>query len=114
MARTLEADLPPQQLTLAGTRRRGAALKTILLYTVLILIALFFVIPLIWMISTSLKAERDVFRDPGFIPQNPTFDNFQRILTSGGQTPVFRWLLNSVIVSTVGTVLTVLLTSLSA
>ena len=114
-ARALEADLPPQQLTLAGTRRRqGINVGTIALYATLILLALFFVLPLLWMVSTALKFESQVFQDQGFIPREPTLANFQRILTAGGQTPVFRWLLNSFIVSTVGTVLTVLLTSLSA
>ena len=115
MAKALEADLPPQAITVAGTRRRsGINVQTILLYVTLILLALFFLIPLFWMVSTALKLESDVFRDQGFIPQRPTLANFERILSATSQTPVFRWLLNSFIVSTIGTVLTVLLTSLSA
>jgi multiple sugar transport system permease protein len=98
----------------ATARRRTFAPGKIALYAVLILIALFFVIPLLWMLSTSLKVEADVFRDRGFIPARPSLDNFERLLTSGGQAPVFRWMFNSVGVSTIGTVLTVLLTSLSA
>ena len=113
MARTLEADLP-RQITLAGTRRRRLDLGKVVLYAVLILIALFFLIPLIWMFSTSLKLETQVFRDRGFIPANPSLGNFQRILTSGGEAPVFRWIFNSFVVAIVGTALTVLLTSLSA
>jgi multiple sugar transport system permease protein len=84
------------------------------LYAVLILIAVFFLMPLIWMVSTSLKNEAGVFTDPGVVPRNPTLENFQYLLTSGSDTPVFRWLLNSAIVSVVGTAMTVLLTSLSA
>ncbi len=119
MAKALEADLPPQQLTIAGTRRRhGITFGTIALYLTLILLALFFLLPLFWMVSTALKFESQVFRDrailAGFIPAEPTLANFQTILTATGQTPVFRWMLNSFIVSTIGTVLTVLLTSLSA
>ena len=85
-----------------------------LLYALLILIGAFFVLPLLWMISTSLKDETGVFTDPGLIPRNPTVANFQHLLSAGGDTPVFRWLLNSAIVSIAGTALTVLLTSLSA
>jgi multiple sugar transport system permease protein len=86
----------------------------VLLYAVLVLIAVFFVLPLLWMVSTALKFESAVFTDKGFIPQNPTLDNFARILTATGDTPVFRWMLNSFIVATAGTILTVVLTSLSA
>ncbi|HVM24840.1 MAG TPA: carbohydrate ABC transporter permease [Candidatus Limnocylindrales bacterium] len=103
--------------TATAVRRERRSLVSpgmIALYAVLVLIALFFVVPLAWMVSTSLKTESAVFTDKSFIPANPTFDNYARILTASGSTPVFRWLMNSVIVSTLGTVLTVVLTSLSA
>ena len=114
MARTIDVELPARTGAATASRRRAFDPGKILLYAVLILIALFFVIPLLWMLSTSLKVESEVFRDRGFIPANPSLANFERLLASGGQTPVFRWMFNSVGVSTIGTILTVLLTSLSA
>jgi multiple sugar transport system permease protein len=93
---------------------RRLRLDRFALYAVLVVVALLFIIPLIWMISTAFKREAAVFTDTGIIPQAPTLENFERILRSGGDTPVMRWLLNSVVVSTVGTGLSVLLTSLSA
>lgn len=115
MARALEVDARTRDMSLAGgAQRTGLQPERIALYAALILVALFFVVPLLWMVSTALKFESDVFTDKGFIPAEPTLDNFVRILTASGNTPVFRWLLNSVIVSTAGTVLTVVLTSLSA
>jgi multiple sugar transport system permease protein len=104
----------------AGSRaaRRGLRADRILLYALLILIALFFILPLLWMISTALKAESAVFTDRdiamGFIPSEPTLANFEFILTASGNTPVFRWMLNSFIVAGVGTALTLILTSMSA
>ncbi|PZR64719.1 MAG: carbohydrate ABC transporter permease [Chloroflexi bacterium] len=98
-----------------GTSRSGRLRPArIGLFAVLILIALFFIVPLLWMVSTSLKGPTDAIVDTGWIPQRPTFDNFRQILSTSGDTPVFRWLLNSAIVSGVGTLLSVLLTSLSA
>lgn len=115
MARTMEADSQARSSTASGTRRRlGIDPGRVVLYLVLILIALFFVIPLVWMVATALKPESQVFADRGFIPQNPTLENFERILGAGGTTPVFRWMFNSVAVATIGTVLTLVLTSLSA
>ena len=95
-------------------RRARITPGRVLLYAVLVLIAVFFVLPLLWMVSTALKFESAVFTDKGFIPASPTLDNFARILTATGDTPVFRWMLNSFIVATAGTILTVVLTSLSA
>lgn len=114
MTRTIDVAAPARATAATATRRSAFDPGKILLYAVLILIALFFVVPLLWMLSTSLKVESEVFRDRGFIPANPSLENFERLLASGGQTPVFRWMFNSVGVSTIGTMLTVLLTSLSA
>ena len=115
MTQTIDVAAPARTTPATTTARRSRfSLGKILTYLVLILIALFFVIPLVWMLSTSLKVESEVFRDRGFIPANPSLANFERLLASGGQTPVFRWMFNSVGVSTIGTILTVLLTSLSA
>lgn len=97
------------------TASRGRLrLDRIWLYAILVLVALLFILPLVWMVSTALKHEAAVFTDTGFIPQQPTLDNFQRVLSAGGDTPVMQWLTNSVVVSLVGTLLSVLLTSLSA
>ena len=114
MARTLEAELPARPAARTTARRSTMPSGSrIALYVVLVLIALFFVLPLIWMVSTSLKAESAVFRDGGFLPAEPTLENFQRILTAGGQTPVLRYMFNSVGVATIGTTLSIILVSLS-
>ena len=101
-----------------GTAQRGFPWNRIGLYGLLILIAMFFVVPLVWMVSTALKEESAVFTDReilmGFIPSEPTLANFDFILTATRNTPVFRWMLNSFLVAGIGTLLTVILTSLSA
>jgi multiple sugar transport system permease protein len=105
----------PREQTLAGEhRRRGLSADRILLYAVLIAMTLFFILPLIWMVSTSLKPGTAAITDQGWIPANPSLDNFQQILRSGGQTPVVNWFFNSAMVSLIGTTLVVMLTSLSA
>jgi multiple sugar transport system permease protein len=115
MAQTT-ADLDqPRELTIAGVkRRRGPRLDRVVLYAIMILLALFFLVPLAWMLSTALKPESDVFTDPGFIPRNPTLENFQYILSGAQDAPVLSWFFNSVGTSVIGSAFTVLLTSLSA
>jgi ABC-type glycerol-3-phosphate transport system permease component len=62
------------------------------------------ILPLLWMLSTSLKPPREVLATPPtLIPMAPTFENFARLLT---QTAFVTYLVNSVLVSG----LTVLLT----
>jgi multiple sugar transport system permease protein len=94
--------------------RSAITVERLVLYFILVIIALFFVLPMIWMLSTSLKVGTQATIDRGWIPSQPSLANFQTILQATGQTPVARWFMNSTIVATVGTGLTVLLTSLSA
>lgn len=55
-------------------------LKTILTYAVLILMALVMLVPFAWMISASLKLEKDVFSYPiVWIPKDPVWSNYQEI-----------------------------------
>ena len=108
--RGLERDTPVE-LGVAGTRR-PAPWRRVALYAVLISIALFFIIPLVVVFLTSLKFRTEVFTDPGIFPSTPGFENYQALL--GEDSAFYRWFLNSAIVSTVGTFITVILTSLSA
>jgi multiple sugar transport system permease protein len=87
-------------------------ISRVALYAVLILIAAFFVLPLIWMFSTAFKPFVETLQ-PTWIPQEPTFENFSSIFNDPS-IPVLRWLVNSVGVATAFTALVVLLDSLAA
>jgi multiple sugar transport system permease protein len=84
------------------------------LYALLTLLALFFVLPLLWMLSTSLKPADELFTSEiRWLPQNPTISNYTEILGSR-QTPVARWFANSIGVAVVTTLLTLLIDALAA
>jgi multiple sugar transport system permease protein len=108
--RGLEHD-QPVQLQIVGTRRRGV-LDRVLLYVALIAIALFFIFPLIVVVSASLKYRAEVFQDVGIIPSDPGLENYQALFS--GAATFGLWFRNSAIVSIVGTTLTLIITSLSA
>ena len=114
MATTLDRGLEhdqPVQLQIAGARRRGT-LDRVLLYIALIAIALFFIFPLIVVVSASLKYRAEVFQDVGIIPSDPGLENYQALFS--GAASFGLWFRNSDIVSIVGTTLTLIITSLSA
>ena len=108
--RGLEHDAP-REITAVG-QRRPLPIARAVTYGVMILLALFFILPLAIVVLTSLKYDVEVFTDPGIFPSTPGLENFQQLLASGA--PFYRWFLNSLIVSGVGTLITVILTSLSA
>jgi multiple sugar transport system permease protein len=83
----------------------------IVLYVVLILVAIFFLLPLFWMLATSLKPN-DEWLQSNWIPKNPTFDNFNRLFNNTS-APMVNWFVNSIIVSGVATFLTLSLDALA-
>ncbi len=109
--RGLQRDVPVELQAVGHARQRGT-LNRALLYIALIAIAAFFIVPMIVVFSTSFKVGSAVFVDTGLIPANPSLGNYQALF--GGNAAFFRWFTNSFIVSIVGTVLTLILTSLSA
>jgi multiple sugar transport system permease protein len=114
MATTLDRGLAkdePVELQIAGTRRHGR-FDRVILFVVLVAIALFFIFPLIVVVSASLKYRAEVFQDTGLIPADPGFENYEALFS--GSASFITWFRNSAIVSIVGTALTLLITSLSA
>ncbi len=75
-------------------------------YAVLGLGAIVMLLPFVWMVSTSLKTGEATFvTPPQLIPVAPTLENYTDIFAA---VPMGKFLLNSVIVSVISTVLMVL------
>ncbi len=78
----------------------------------LVLLLAFAVIPMLWMLSTSLKGQfAALSQPPEWIPSHPTLQQYQTLLSPTGTIgPVFlRYFLNSMIVSLSTTLLGVLI-----
>lgn len=74
-------------------KRQAETVKLVLIYGLLILCALVMLTPFAWMISASLKLERDVFVYPiQWIPKNPVWTNYMVIW---GKFPLATGFLNS-------------------
>jgi multiple sugar transport system permease protein len=93
-------------------RAGGGRVRHALRYLLLVAIALFFLLPLVWMVVTALKPPAE-WLSPNWIPQNPTLENFSAILNNPS-LPVFRWFLNSAVLAAVVTALTVALDAAAA
>ncbi|HOE89964.1 MAG TPA: carbohydrate ABC transporter permease [Sphaerochaeta sp.] len=81
--------------------------KKILFRIIELLFIFAWMLPLIWMAITSLKLEHEVITKTfTFLPKHPTLANYTKAFTS---TYILRWLYNSVIVSTLAMVFTLVL-----
>lgn len=98
-----------------SNRRRGGVRRTIgrvVLHIALIALAAAILLPFIWMLVSSVKADADVFTVPiQWIPTSYHWDNFSRIWSD---IPLLTYLKNSLILSVVITVLQVLTGSFAA
>jgi ABC-type glycerol-3-phosphate transport system permease component len=107
-----------------------SVLRQVVAYVVLLLVTFFICFPLIWALSTSLKAPKDVMATPPrLLPPQATLENYRNLVT--GKQQYFRadqsyvpttaapqhftsWFANSVVVSLGSTAISILISTLAA
>ncbi|WP_409342122.1 carbohydrate ABC transporter permease [Paenibacillus sp. MBLB4367] len=99
----------------AGSRSKnkpGALLRRGILYGLLTIVSLSMVVPFVWMLSASLKAEAEIFGFPiKWIPSTIYWDNYVKVWT---QVPFLTYYLNTVKIAVITTVLQVITCSMAA
>lgn len=87
-------------------------IKRILVYVLLIGLTVITLTPLIWMVSSSLKLDMDVFSIPiKWIPEDPQWNNYARVWD---KIPLLTFVFNSVKLTVIITVLQVITSSFAA
>ncbi|HAP56347.1 MAG TPA: sugar ABC transporter ATP-binding protein [Sphaerochaeta sp.] len=83
-----------------------------LLYTLLVVCSLAMLMPFVWMLSSSLKLDKDVFTFPiEWIPSNPRWKNYAEIWTT---IPLAQFLKNTAKLTIIVTLLQLLTSSFAA
>jgi multiple sugar transport system permease protein len=102
------------EASLARSRLISKVVGYILTYTLLIFIALLFVLPLLWMLSTSLKPKSQWFAQSiEWIPRTFTLRNYEQIFNNPS-TPIATWFINSLLIATITTILVLTVDALAA
>ncbi len=86
-------------------------------YAILLPMALFVALPIIFIIFHAFKPTNELFAfPPRFFVRNPTFANFRNLgrLAADGGIPFSRFLFNSLLVTGVGVFLSIMVTSTAA
>lgn len=87
-------------------------LSRVSIYLLLILISLVMVVPFLWMLSASLKLNKDVFIYPiQWLPQSPRWQNYVDIWT---KIPLGTFILNTAKITIIVTILQVISSSFAA
>ncbi|HEY5943504.1 MAG TPA: carbohydrate ABC transporter permease [Solirubrobacterales bacterium] len=80
----------------------------------IVLVVLFALIPVLWLISISLKPP-DELTDQRFIPQSVSFDNYKSLFEGGiDDSPFIKPLINSILIALITTVIAIVLASFCA
>ena len=85
--------------------------QSILTHTVLIIFAIWSVVPVIWTLLTSFKPESKIFSTQIKLIDDPTLKNYTDLLTRGD---FVTWAINSLFVSLLTTIFAVFLASTCA
>jgi len=86
-------------------------------FAVLIPMAIFVGLPIVFIISHAFKPTNELYAwPPRFFVKRPTFDNFKNLVDLAAESgiPFSRYLFNSILVTVVGVFLSILITSLAA
>ena len=95
------------------SKRNKEIVTKIIVYFILIIMAVLMIIPFLWMISASIKSDREVFKmNPFvFIPEKPKWTNYRDIWT---KIPLAVFVRNTVVLTIVVTFLQLLTSSFAA
>lgn len=100
--------------TTAARTDTGKLVGRIVTYALMTLLALIFMLPMLWMLSTSLRPKSQLFTQQiHWIPQTWSLESYQKLF-SNTAVPIGRWFTNSVLVAIAATVLILIIDSLAA
>ncbi|REE81004.1 multiple sugar transport system permease protein [Paenibacillus taihuensis] len=90
--------------------------NTFIIAILAVLIAVIFLLPLVWMVSTSLKNDFEALSGQmHFIPKKLTWDNYKQGLNGElMNVPIVRWISNSLVSGIAGTAIVLLIDSMAA
>jgi multiple sugar transport system permease protein len=88
--------------------------KAIPLLILATIIAILFLLPLIWMVFTSFKTLSESMASSSILPQVWTLENYTGIFSSVSEAPIIRWLFNTTVITALGTIIVVVVDILAA
>ena len=103
---SVSATTKPSTTKPSNTKPGTPASAKIIVTGLLVVIALYFLVPVYWVVVASTKTSKDLFSTNGFwfAPTFALFDNIKAVLTYDGGIFV-RWFLNSILYAGVGALL---------
>lgn len=87
----------------------SSAVKTIIIYLLILLISFLFAFPCIWLILSAFNTEGDLLTLEGFFPTKYSFDTFEKLFTEVKKYDYVRWFTNTLFVAAVSCIISTIL-----
>jgi multiple sugar transport system permease protein len=95
-------------------RVKRKTVNTMIWFVVLLALTAIVLYPLVWLFFSTFKPSSEFGQNPGLIPENPTVDNYFKVVEGIGGTPLWRFFANSLFIAVMAVIGTVLSSALAA
>ena len=106
------ADLAPRRRGWRGARRNPLA--TVLWYLALMVLAAIVLYPIVWLFFSTFKPSSEFGQNAGLLPWEPTVANFATVWDGIAGIPLWRYVVNSLVVASLAVVGTLAASALTA
>ncbi len=104
----------PLQPTVKRRQPTRKTISTVAWVIGIVLLTALVLYPLVWMISASFKPSSEFGSNQTFLPENPTFDNFVKVMEGVAGIPTWKFFWNSTILGIGAVIGTVISSSMAA
>ncbi|WP_127820554.1 carbohydrate ABC transporter permease [Microbacterium sp. CPCC 204701] len=106
---------PDTRATPAPRRRiKRRTWQTVIWLVVLLALAAVVLYPLVWLFLSTFKPNAEFGQNQGLIPQNPTVDNYVKVMEGIAGVPMWQFAVNSLIIAVGSVIGTVVSSALAA
>lgn len=98
-----------------GRRRvKRKTINTIIWFVVLAALTAIVLYPLVWLLFATFKPSSEFGQNPGLMPDNPTVDNYFKVVEGIAGTPLWRFFANSLFIAVMAVIGTLFSSALAA
>jgi multiple sugar transport system permease protein len=112
-AEFLEVELQPGD-THGRRRVKRKTINTIIWFVVLAALTAIVLYPLVWLFFATFKPSSEFGQNPGIMPDNPTVDNYFKVVEGIAGTPLWRFFANSLFIAVMAVIGTLFSSALAA
>jgi len=88
--------------------------QTLIWFVVLLAITAIVLYPLVWLFFSTFKPSSEFGQNQGLIPNNPTFDNYTKVVEGIAGTPLYQFFANSFFIAIMAVIGTLISSALAA